>query len=220
MIGRDRGYSTSGRSSTRDWSTMRTATDYKQVVVNLCESAKNFLVKILNQILLIFTQISDEQKIMFGIAVLGLIFYFLIYSGVGKREGRYYSDGRYQDRTDSYRTETTGRKRNYNDDASFSNPINNGNRNYGFQNNYHSNYESHGSYGFDGMSWMVWGGILGGAYFLPPYFPDLLGHEYSKPFFGMSMFTFSMILNMFSNSMRGSRGGMRGMGNVFNRRRY
>ena len=185
------------------------------------ESIKLFFAKILSNILLFLSQISDQQKIILGILFLGLIFYFLSYSGQNGRR----LNSSYSDRTDSYDTgRTRSQRRKYND-ASFSDirSHENTNTNYGSQDYRRRNYDSHGSYGFEGMSWMMWGGVLGGAYFLPPYFPDLLGQEYSKPFFGMSMFTFSMILNMFNNSMRGGRGrrgGLGSFGNYFSRRRY
>ena len=185
------------------------------------ESIKLFFAKIFTNILLFLSQISEQQKMILGILFLSLIFYFLSYSGQNGRR----LNSSYSDRTDSYDTgRTRSQKRKYND-ASFSDVRSheNINTNYASQNYRGSNYDSHGSYGFEGMSWMVWGGVLGGAYFLPPYFPDLLGQEYSKPFFGMSMFTFSMILNMLNNSMRGGRGRRGGLGgfvNYFNRRRY
>ena len=191
------------------------------------ESMKRFFSKIFSNILYFVSQISEKQKIILGIVFLGLIFYFLSYSGQNSRRLNSFSD-----RTDSYNTgRTRSEKRRYND-ASFSDVRNHGNTNtnydsqksnYASENYHRRNYDSHGGYGFEGMSWMVWGGVLGGAYFLPPYFPDILGQEYSKPFFGMSMFTFSMILNMFNNSMRsgrGRRGGLGGFGNFFSRRRY
>ena len=59
-----------------------------------------------------------------------------------------------------------------------------------------------------GLSWTMWGAIMLAAYKLPPMFPEVLGYEYAKPFFGMSWTTFMWLLQMITNN-RGGFGGRR-----------
>lgn len=79
---------------------------------------------------------------------------------------------------------------------------------------YDSSYHYGGNYSYGGggggMSWMTWGLIMFCAYQLPPMFPDQLGPQYARPFFGMNWTTFMWLLNMFSRN-----GGMNGFGGTF-----
>lgn len=75
---------------------------------------------------------------------------------------------------------------------------------------YDYGYGEYSSYGRgSGMSWLTWGGIILAAYALPPMFPEQLG-QYARPFFGMSVFTFMWLLNMFTGGRGGGGGGRRG----------
>ena len=122
----------------------------------------------------------------------------------------------------------------YHNDANREIPQYHGNGNHRYQ---HQNYDDSSFFGnfgyiFDttyGLSWPLWTAILAGAYKIPPYFPDQLGPHYARPFFGMNMANFTMYLQMFSNQMRGRGrergvgarfGGLGGIANMFNRRRY
>ena len=72
-------------------------------------------------------------------------------------------------------------------------------------------YDSYSpGYGYSGgMSWMTYLAILYGAYSVPPMFPQQLG-QYARPFFGMNMGTFMMILNMMTSGRGGGRAFGRG----------
>lgn len=88
---------------------------------------------------------------------------------------------------------------------------------------YHgSYYQSYGYGGARGLSWTTWGVVMLAAYKLPPMFPDLLGPQYARPFFGMSWTTFMWLLNMVTQQRGGF--GFGGMGgrpmHHFGRRRY
>lgn len=203
---------------------------------------KQYFSKAIAQIVLFYTQMTDQQKIYVVIALLGVLFYFLFNAGNTSRGGSVggfggrngFSSQPYDmNRPDAYtntpRTDARGSK-NYNDqyprydetdhsrydDRGSDRAHRSGNRYNGNQ-----NYRSQ-NYGFDtsyGLSWPLWGAIIAGAYKLPPYFEAQLGPEYARPFFGMTFMSFTMLLNMLSNSMRGRRGGSGLFGSAFNRRR-
>lgn len=115
----------------------------------------------------------------------------------------------YENRESRYDGNGNGRNRNGN----YENRRNHGrNSNYGYETSY-------------GLSWPLWTAIIAGAYKLPPYFPDILGAQYARPFFGMNVSSFIMLLNMFNSSIRGRGRGSRGGGfgsvaGLFGRRRY
>lgn len=206
------------------------------------------------RILLFYTTISDQQKTMILVGVLGCIFYFLFSAGSPSGGGSSYSHR--SARTDNYRTDThqdsypdrnqertrDKTQKRYNDqsqpvytDMHRDNHRDNNqyqDNSHNFNNNRHA--QNHGSrtqnygsqnYGFQGLSWGMWGAIIAGAYKLPPHFPGVLGPNYARPFFGMSVWNFTMVLNMLSNAMGGRRrgggfGGGGGFSNFFPRRRY
>lgn len=297
--------------------------NFKTILQTYGKSAKLFSSKILSRIILFFSQLSEQNKMLIGVAFLGILFYFLIYAGEnggggmwGSRVDRGRGRGRAGERSnigEAYHTssnpifdsearterESEGVFNNKNNPASYSNGKSNGNGkthrdaeaaagihgystranakrkkeyddkyasssppsasaspqdshsyNYDDQNQYdnnreipqyydhgnqHHDYHNYGDTGFFGnfgyifdttygLSWPLWAAILAGAYKLPPYFPDQLGPQYARPFFGMNMVNFAMFLNMFSNSMRGrgrgGGGGLGGIANMFTRRRY
>ena len=127
---------------------------------------------------------------------------------------------------DTYRNEANREIPQYNDKGNY------GNNRYQNHNYDDSSFFGNFGYIFDtayGLSWPLWTAILAGAYKIPPYFPDQLGPHYARPFFGMTMANFTMYLQMFSNQMRGRGrergvgagfGGLGGIANMFNRRRY
>ena len=298
------------------------STNYRAIFESYGESAKMFFSKTLSRIILFFTQLSEQNKMVLGVALLGILFYFLIHAGdnggggmfgsrVDRGRGRgerskvgeaYHSgfdssldsDSRTEKEREregalnsknkqesygnrktrsaadkeaeaaagihSYSTRAnTKRKKEYDEKfpspspfaSPFTSPSPIRSSDYDDTNRYDNNreipqyydhgnqhYEHHnyddssffGNFGyiFDttyGLSWPLWTAILAGAYKLPPYFPDQLGPQYARPFFGMNMVNFTMFLNMFSNSMRGRGrgggfGGFGGIANMFNRRRY
>ena len=294
--------------------------NFKATLQAYGKSAKLFFSKILSRIILFFTQLSEQNKMVIGVVFLGILFYFLVYAGEnggggmwGSRVDRGRGRGRTGERSnigEAYHTssnpifdserEREGVFNNKNNKASHSNGNSDGNGkthreeeaaagihgystranakrkkayedknpsspsssspsastqdshsyNYDDQNQYDNNreipqYYDHGNQHYDyhnyddggffgnfgyvfdttyGLSWPLWTAILAGAYKLPPYFPDQLGPQYARPFFGMNMVNFTMFLNMLSNSMRGrgrgGGGGLGGIANMFTRRRY
>lgn len=285
--------------------------NFKAILQAYGKSAKLFFSKILSRIILFFTQLSEQNKMVIGVVFLGILFYFLVYAGEnggggmwGSRVDRGRGRGRTGERSnigEAYHTSSNPifdndreregvfnnknnqashsngkthreeeaaagihgystranakRKKEYEDKFSSSSPPSasapdSHSYNYDDQNQYDNNreipqYYDHGNQHYDyhnyddtgffgnfgyifdttyGLSWPLWTAILAGAYKLPPYFPDQLGPQYARPFFGMNMVNFTMFLNMFSNSMRGrgggGGGGLGGIANMFSRRRY
>jgi hypothetical protein len=200
---------------------------------------KEYFSKAVAQVVLFCTQLTDQQKTYIVVALLGVLFYFLFYAGDTSRggfSGRFGGRNRYSSRpydmnrpdTRTY-TDTRGSKQ-YNDeypryDETDSSRYNDcgSDRVHRSGSRYNGNQDHRGqNYGFDtsyGLSWPVWGAIIACAYKLPPYFEAQLGPEYGRPFFGMTLMSFTMLLNMLSNSMRGRREGSGLFRGVFNRRR-
>lgn len=72
-----------------------------------------------------------------------------------------------------------------------------------------------------GLTWTTWGLLMLAGYKLPPMFPEQLGEQYARPFFGLNFTTFMWLVNMFSRSgAMGGSGFGGGRGGGYNRRRY
>jgi hypothetical protein len=200
---------------------------------------KQFLSKAIARVVLFSTQLTEQQKTYIVVALLGVLFYFLFYAGDISRGGLFGGSGGRKGFTRPYDmkppdartyTDTRGSKQ-YNDeyprydeagnsryDSRGSDRVHrSGSRYNGNQDRRSQNYRFDTSYG---LSWPLWGAIIACAYKLPPYFEAQLGPEYGRPFFGMTFMSFTMLLNMLSNSMRGRRGGSGLFRGAFNRRRY
>lgn len=211
---------------------------------NFLNGLKQLFSKVIAQVILFYTQLTDQQKTYIGVALLGVLFYFLFFAGsasgggfLGGLGGRNRFSGRpyngmpgSEARTNTFRTASRGAK-SYNDeypryDETDSNRYDNreSDRVHRSGNRYNENYDrGRQNYGSDtsyGLSWPLWGAIIAGAYKLPPYFQAQLGPEYARPFFGMTFMSFTMLLNMLTNSMRGRGRGMGLFGSAFNRRRF
>lgn len=73
-------------------------------------------------------------------------------------------------------------------------------------------YNYGGGYGYGrGLSWTAWLSCMGGAYYIPPLFPSVLG-QYAQPFFGMSWTTFMWVLRMVTSGGGGGLGSFGGFG--------
>jgi tetratricopeptide (TPR) repeat protein len=84
-------------------------------------------------------------------------------------------------------------------------------RSYGYD-SYGGGYDYDYGFGYGGystgLSWTQWALILFAAYKVPPMFPEQLGHQYARPFFGMNWTTFIWLLSMVNNNfLKGRRGG-------------
>lgn len=84
---------------------------------------------------------------------------------------------------------------------------------YGYHGGYGGGYGSYSR----GLSWPVWIAIMGGAYYVPPMFPQVFG-QYAAPFFGMSWTTFMWLLRMVTSGGGGGLGSF-GLGGLGGRRR-
>eukprot|EP01040_Poterioochromonas_malhamensis_P001730 gene1730-1836_t len=74
---------------------------------------------------------------------------------------------------------------------------------------YYGDYSS--GYGYSrGLSWSAWIAIIAGAYYIPPMFPQVLGEQFARPFFGLNFTTFLWLVQLFANSNRGGGGGYYG----------
>jgi hypothetical protein len=152
-----------------------------KIMLNCLKIIKELFQRMLLKLYLFYTSIKEEHRILIFIGIL-IFSYFLFKILFASNNSGNYRQKSYNDFGGNNNNEYNNNYDNNNDNNY--NNHNNNNNNYRYENNRQNTYsnrhdnrynQNHGFGSSSVMSWPLWGGIVLGAWKLPPYFENVLG---------------------------------------------